>query len=105
MRRIVLGDEVVVIRGNDKGKRGKVTRVLRDKNAVVVSGARSVKRHLKRTAQRPGGILEVEAPLPISAVMPVDPEGGKPTRVKYVTKKDRKQRVAKSGAVIEAKES
>jgi large subunit ribosomal protein L24 len=100
MRRLRVGDEVVVIRGNDKGKRGKVTRVLAENGKVVVEGVNSVKRHIRATPQRPGGILEVEAPLFESKVMLIDPEGGKRTRVKSKTEDGQKRRVAKSGAVL-----
>ena len=100
MQRISVGDEVVVVRGNDKGKRGKVTRVISDRGAVIVEGVNQVKRHLKPTPQRGGGILEVEAPIQLSKVMPIDPTTGKPTRVSYKSKKDKKVRVAKSGAEI-----
>ena len=106
MNRLVVGTEVIVIRGNDKGKRGKVSKLLKDKGRVVVEGVNQVKRHLKPTPQRGGGILQVEAALPVSHVMPVDPESGKPTRVKAKVEGDKKQRVAKSGAVLAvAKES
>jgi len=100
MQRISVGDEVVVMRGNDKGKRGKVTRVLAERGAVIVEGVNQVKRHLKPTPQRGGGILEVEAPILLSKVMPIDPTSGKPTRVSYQSKKDKKVRIAKSGAEI-----
>jgi large subunit ribosomal protein L24 len=100
MQRISVGDEVMVIRGNDKGKRGKVTRVLAERGTVLVEGVRQVKRHLKPTPQRGGGILEVEAPIALSNVMPIDPTSGKPTRVSFKTKKDKKVRVGKSGAEI-----
>ena len=106
MERLVVGTEVVVIRGNDKGKRGKVSRLLKDKDKVVVEGVNTVKRHLKATPQRGGGILQVEAALPTSHVMPVDPESGKPTRVRVKVEGDKKQRIAKSGAQLTvAKES
>jgi large subunit ribosomal protein L24 len=106
MNRLVVGTEVIVIRGNDKGKRGKVAKLLKDKDKVVVEGVNTVKRHLKATPQRGGGILQVEAAFPTSHVMPVDPESGKPTRVKAKVEGDKKQRVAKSGAVLAvAKES
>ena len=100
MQRISVGDEVIVTRGNDKGKRGKVTRVLTDRGAVVVEGVHRVKRHLRPTPQRGGGILEVEAPIALSKVMPLDPTSGKPTRVSYKQKKEKKVRLAKSGAEI-----
>jgi large subunit ribosomal protein L24 len=101
MRRLQVGDEVVVISGNHKNKRGKIARVLADKNAVIVEGVNTVKRHLRATPQRPGGILEVEAPIHASKVMPVDPQTGKATRVKYQVVDGKKQRVTKSGAVLE----
>jgi len=100
MQRISVGDEVIVTRGNDKGKRGKVSRVLSDRGAVIIEGVHRVKRHLRPTPQRGGGILEVEAPVPLAKVMPLDPTSGKPTRVSYKQKKDKKVRVAKSGAEI-----
>jgi large subunit ribosomal protein L24 len=100
MQRISVGDEVIVTRGNDKGKRGKVSRVLSDRGAVIVEGVHRVKRHLRPTPQRGGGILEVEAPIALAKVMPLDPTSGKPTRVSYKQKKDKKVRIAKSGAEI-----
>lgn len=102
MERLVRGDLVRVIRGNDKGKQGRVTRVLKERRAVVVEGVNLIKRHMKATAQRPGGILEVEAPIDASKVMPVDPETGKGTRVRVKVEGGKKVRVAKSGAVITA---
>ncbi len=100
MQRLIVGDTVTVISGNQKGKTGKVKRVILDKNRVVIEGINQVKRHVRATPQRPGGILEIEAPLPASKVMLVDPETGKPTRVRYQEKDGKKVRVAKSGAVI-----
>jgi large subunit ribosomal protein L24 len=100
MARLRKGDRVVVIRGNDKGKQGKVVRVIPERDMVVIEGINLVKKHLSATPQRPGGILEVEAPLHASKVMPVDPETGKRTRVKFQVRDGKKVRVAKSGAVI-----
>jgi len=100
MARLRKGDRVVVIRGNDKGKQGKVVRVIPEREMVVVEGVNLVKKHLSATPQRAGGILEVEAPLHASKVMPLDPETGKRTRVKFQVKDGKKVRVAKSGAVI-----
>jgi len=98
MERLHVGDQVIVIRGNDKGKRGKVTKLSADR--VVVEGVNVVKRHLKQTPQRPGGILDVEAPISKSNVMLVDPTTNKPTRVSIKIENDKKIRVAKSGAAI-----
>ena len=100
MERLHVGDQVVVTRGNDKGKRGKVSKITADR--VVVEGVNVVKRHLKQTPQRPGGILDVEAPISKSNVMLVDPTTNKPTRVSIKVENDKKIRVAKSGAAIPA---
>ena len=100
MERLHVGDQVVVIRGNDKGKRGKVTKLTDEK--VVVEGVNVVKRHLKQTPQRPGGILDVEAPIAKSNVMLIDPTTNKPTRVSIKVENDKKIRVAKSGTAIPA---
>ncbi len=104
MQRLRKGDEVVVVSGNDKGKRGKVLRVLAERNSVVVEGVRKVKRHVKSQPQRPGGIIDIEAPIHVSNVMPVDPQTGKPTRVKYKVEDGKKVRVAKSGATLTVQE-
>ena len=98
MERLHVGDQVVVIRGNDKGKRGKVSKIKADR--VVVEGVNVVKRHLKQTPQRPGGILDVEAPISKSNVMLIDPTTNKPTRVSIKVENDKKVRIAKSGAAI-----
>ena len=101
MQRLKVGDDVVVISGNDKGKRGRISRVVTAKNAVVVEGINMVKRHIRATPQRPGGILEVEAPIPSSKVMPVDPESGKGTRVRFRVEDGDKTRIGvKGGAEI-----
>lgn len=102
MQRLVRGDLVRVMRGEDKGKQGRVKRVIAETNKVIVEGVNLVKRHSKATAQRAGGILEIEAPLDASKVMPVDPETGKATRVKVSVVDGKKVRVAKSGAQLTA---
>jgi len=66
MERLQRGDLVRVTRGNDKGKQGRVKRVIAESGKVVVEGVNLVKRHTKATAQRAGGILEIEAPLQAS---------------------------------------
>jgi len=104
MRRLRKGDLVVVISGDDKGKQGKITRVLPERNAVVVEGVNRVKRHVKSQPEKPGGIMEIDAPIAASKVMPVDPQTGKPTRVKYQMVEGKKSRVAKSGAALPVQE-
>ena len=84
--RIKVGDEVEVIAGEDKGLRGKVQRVVKKDNRVVVSGVNIVKKHQRPQStggrtQAQGGIIEFEAPIHVSNVMLVCPQTGQPTRV------------------------
>ncbi|HWO11470.1 MAG TPA: 50S ribosomal protein L24 [Polyangiaceae bacterium] len=102
MQRLVRGDLVRVMRGEDKGKQGRVKRVLVERDAVIVEGVNLVKRHVKATSERAGGILETEAPIAASKVMPIDPETGKATRVRVKVEDGKKVRVAKSGAQLVA---
>ena len=76
-------DSVVVTTGKDRGKRGRVLKVLPEKNRVVVEGVNFIKRHTKANPQRnvKGGVMEREAPLHASNVQLVCPECGKPTRL------------------------
>lgn len=97
------GDAVIVIAGKEKGKKGKVVAVDTAKNRVIVEGLNQVKRHTKPSQNNPqGGIITKEAPIHASNVMLVDPESGKPTRVKVVQQADgTKVRTAvKSGKAI-----
>ena len=102
--RIRKGDNVVVISGKDKGKTGKVTRVLVEENRVVVQGVNLIKRHTRPTPRNPsGGIVEREQAIHASKVMPVDPKTGKGTRVRSgKDDKGNKIRIAvKSGEQIQ----
>jgi large subunit ribosomal protein L24 len=76
-------DNVVVIAGRDRGKRGRVLRVVPDKGRVVVEGVNFIKRHTRPNPQKnvKGGIVEREAPLAVSNVQLVCPECSTPTRV------------------------
>ena len=76
-------DNVIVITGRDRGKRGRVLRVVPVKGRVIVEGVNFVKRHTKANPQKnvKGGIVEREAPLHASNVQIVCPECGKPTRI------------------------
>jgi large subunit ribosomal protein L24 len=100
MQRLRIGDLVEVIAGKDKGKRGKITELLKDKDRVLVEGINMVVRHTRPNQRNTeGGRLEKEAPLHVSNVMPIDADSDKPTRVKVVVDdEDVKQRVAASGA-------
>ncbi|WP_055340110.1 50S ribosomal protein L24 [Paraclostridium sordellii] len=100
--RVKKGDTVVVIAGKDKGKKGTVTKVFTKANRVLVEGVNVITKHQKPTAVNPqGGIINKEAPIHISNVMPVDPETGKGTRVRFEVKDGQKVRVSvKSGKEI-----
>jgi len=80
---ITKGDLVVVISGDDKGKRGKVLRVLAKKGRVVVEGVNMSKRHRKaRTQDEQSQIVDFAAPIAASKVMLIDPKQDRPTRVR-----------------------
>ncbi len=110
--RIKRGDQVVFIAGKEYNRydnagtrqpyRGKVIEVDARKGKVKVEGAMIVKRHRKPVPQmnREGGIIEQEAWVNVSNVALIDPETGKPTRVKYEVRDGKKVRVAKSGKLI-----
>ena len=76
-------DSVVVIAGRDKGKRGRVLAVAPTTGKVKVEGAGMIKRHQKAAGNRGGGIIDKEAWINISNVQIVDPQSGKPSRVRY----------------------
>ena len=102
MMRVKKGDTVVVIAGKDKGKKGTVVKVMPKANRVVVEGVNMVTKHVKPSQADPeGGIVNKEAPIHISNVMPLDPETGKGTRVRFEMKDGKKVRIAvKSGKEI-----
>jgi large subunit ribosomal protein L24 len=83
--KIKKNDQVVIIAGRDKGKRGRVLEVAPITGKIKVEGAGVIKRHQKANPQsnRGGGIIEKEAFINISNVQLIDPQSGKPTRIKY----------------------
>jgi len=94
-RHIKSGDQVIVIAGADKGKVGKVLRVLTDKDRVVVEGINRVWKHVRPSQRSPqGGRIQKDAPIHLSNVMPLDPSTGKGTRIKTELKDGVKHRVA-----------
>ncbi len=107
--RIKADDDVIVISGKDRGKRGKVLRVAPKQDRVYVEGLNMVKRHQKPSqaagAQRPeqaGGVIEKEGPIHISNVMLVDPRDGKGTRIGIEVHDGQRRRVARrSGARLD----
>jgi len=99
-RHIKRGDVVVVTTGSDKGKQGKVLKVLPDKNRVVVEGINRVWKHVKPSQRYPqGGRIQKDAAINLSNVLPLDPTTGKGTRVRCEDRDGVKHRIAvKSGA-------
>jgi large subunit ribosomal protein L24 len=96
--KIKAGDTVELISGNDKGVRGTVRVAMPKSKKVVVSGAKIVRKHQRRTAnmRTEPGIIELEAPMHVSNVMLVCPQCDQPTRVGYQVSEDgSKQRVCK----------
>ena len=104
MLKIKCDDEVVILAGKDKGKRGKVQKVL-DNGKLLVSGINMIKKHTKPNPQMgvPGGIVEREAPLQGSNVAIFNPETNKADRVGFKVDGDTKVRIFKSsGEAIDA---
>jgi large subunit ribosomal protein L24 len=97
MLKIKRDDEVIILAGKDKGKRGKVRKVLAD-NRVLVSGINMVKKHTKANPQAgvAGGILESERPIEISNVAIFNPSTNKADRVGFKVNGDSKVRIYKS---------
>ncbi|MBQ9495323.1 MAG: 50S ribosomal protein L24 [Treponema sp.] len=94
--RIKKNDNVEVLAGKDKGKRGTVVRVIPKKERVIVSGVNIVKKAMRpRSQQDQGGIIEIEAPLHISNVGIVCKKCGRPVRVGYKIDGDKKIRVCR----------
>jgi large subunit ribosomal protein L24 len=102
--KIVKGDTVVLRRGKEKGKRGIVKHVFPKDGVATVEGLNVVKRHTKPGQAgkvQSGGILEKEAPIPLSALMVIDPKTDRPTRVRRVRQSDGTTvRIAKSGETL-----
>jgi large subunit ribosomal protein L24 len=105
LKRIRKNDEVIVIAGRDRGKRGRVTLVDAERNRVVIEGVNLVKRHTKPNPQKQvqGGIVEQEAAIHASNVMLVDPDTNEPTRIgsKKLADGSRVRIGRKSGAVVD----
>ena len=103
--KIKKGDQVIVLSGRDKGKKGEVFQVMPREGRALVRGVNTVRRHQRQTPQQEGGIISKEAAIHLSNLALEDPRDGKPTRVGFKVLADgRKVRFAKrSGEVIEDK--
>ena len=90
------GDKVKVLTGKDRGKEGVILEVFPKKDRVLVEGVNMVKKHAQPSQDNPqGGILNIEAPIHVSNVLPIDPKTGEPTRVGYEVRDGKKVRIAK----------
>jgi len=107
--RIRTDDEVIVIGGKDRGKKGRVLRVEPGKQRVYVEGLNMIKRHERprqvagaQRAEQVGGVIEKEGPIHVSNVMLIDPSSGKPTRVGIELQDGKRIRIARrSGARLD----
>ena len=98
MRRIRKDDQVMVVAGKDAGRAGRVVKLFTNRDKALVEGVNYVKKHervqSRRGSAQEGGIIETEAPVHVSNLMPVCPSCGKPTRVGFVyeTEGDRRSK-------------
>lgn len=96
IKKIKKGDEVMVISGKDKGKKGKVEKVISKEKKVLVSGVNLYKRHLKaRSQSQPSEIITITKPLPVTNVIIACPKCKKTTRVGFKIEKNNKVRICK----------
>ena len=100
--RLKAGDEVIVIGGKDRGKRGRILRVEPKKDRIYVEGLNMIKRHQRpqqvagaQRAEQVGGVIEKEGPIHVSNVMLADPKEGKPTRVGIEIQDGKRFRIAR----------
>ena len=100
--KIKKGDEVIVLAGKDKGKKGKIVKLFPKLNKAIVSDVNKVKKHQKPGNNEPGGIVEKEMPIHISNLNYFDPKSNKGVRIGFKLNKDGKKiRVnKKTGAEI-----
>ena len=96
-KRIRKGDNVIVLTGRDKGKRGSVLKAMPKEGRLIVQGVNMVKRHTRQTQTQTGGIVEKEASIHVSNVALLDPASDKPTRVGFRTTRGRPQGALRQG--------
>jgi large subunit ribosomal protein L24 len=98
--RIKKGDNIIVITGKDKGKKGKVIKALPMAERVVIEGVNIKKKHMKpKKSGQKGQIVEMAAPLHVSNIAIVDPKDGKPSRIGMKIVGDKKVRISKRSGV------
>jgi large subunit ribosomal protein L24 len=90
--RIRKNDTVAIIKGKDRGKTGRVMKLLPGTGKAIVEGRNLVKKHSRKTQQNPqGGIIQLESPISVSNLMPLCPKCNKPVRVGFSVGKDGKK--------------
>ena len=90
------GDEVIVLAGKDKGKKGKILRILTENQKAIVSEINKVKKHKKPGNNEPGGIVDKEMPIQISNIAYFDAKSNKPEKIGFKISKDKKVRFNKN---------
>lgn len=94
--KIKKGDEVKIVRGKDKGKMGKIEKVLPREQKVLIPGINMAKRHLKaRSQKQPAEIVSIQKPIAIANIMLVCPKCHLPTRVGFVDENGKQKRICK----------
>ncbi|MFH0979628.1 MAG: 50S ribosomal protein L24 [Candidatus Roizmanbacteria bacterium] len=94
--KIKKGDKIRVITGKDKGREGKVEKVYKKSNKILIPNINIYKRHVKKNDKMPqGGIVDVPRPIDVSKVMLICPKCGKTARIGFRVEKDKKFRVCK----------
>ncbi|MCK5374608.1 MAG: 50S ribosomal protein L24 [Alphaproteobacteria bacterium] len=86
--KIKKGDEVIVLTGKDKGKKGEIIRMITAKSRAIVQGINMVKRHTRQTQTEEGGIISKEASIHVSNLALIDPKSDKATKIGYKIEKD-----------------
>lgn len=90
------GDQVLIITGKDRGRRGAIEKVLSRQNKIIVTGVNIAKRHLKPSRKNPhGGIISQPSPMDASNVLIVCPRCDRPTRIGYRILKEKKMRLCR----------
>ncbi len=104
MKRIKVGDEVIVVAGKDAARKatGKVKRINERNSTVLVEGVNMVKKAIRPTETHPGGIMDIESPLHMSNVQLISPKTKGPTKVRIEERDGKRVRVAKKcGSVLD----
>lgn len=102
--KLKLGDEVKIITGKDKGKKGKILKIFRNSGKITVEKVNLITKHIKKTAQKKGERLRFEAPLNASNTMLICPKCSKTTRIayKFLANKEKQRTCKKCGESVDA---